>query len=209
VLGDRKVLVGQNRIVGQEIDEISRTGIDWTVKDRNLVAGNFTVPTPPVGYWVDSHFASPLKVEDDGMEMGTRFTVQGSGVGDEASAIVATALVLGVEEALYGVHELVWNESTILDVNSAQAGADSRRDLLNMPVRHVYGGQLDPSTPTDVNDLVPGAIVALRVDENCRALTTDLRLKKVQGSVGPEHDDVTVDLEPIGQITEFTSGGGV
>lgn len=203
--GDREVLAAQNRIAGDELRELGRTGVDWTVVDRVQHVAAPEIPTPRVlGPLIAEHFQTPPDVEVDGTVMANDWVVAGAGGGAEGDEVVGTASQppAGGE----GLLESVASESAILDVGSADEAAAGRLARSADPPVFIREAVLVPEAPVGIEELIPG--VRARISLPDRAVPVDVtqRITSVQvevtKSAGAVAEQITVGLEPLGQTAD-------
>lgn len=196
----REYKASQNQYANDALNELARTGLDWTVIDRTMYVSGPQPTLNGLPLLRPIHFEDEPEAVLDGNAFGTRFNVKGSGVGEGADAIVGTNAVDSALEAIYGVHEVVENESQIRDLQSANANANARYKLygqFGIPF-YLTGGKLLPTAPISVSQLVPGAVFRVQAEDPCKPVPRFIRLSSVTGSVGPEHQYISVAFEPIG-----------
>lgn len=197
VKGDRRVLAQQYKMAWPELDELARTGVDWTVVDRQVIVGNFELQLDPVGTFTDGSFVEFDEFDVKGDNLVTDAFTVGDGVGEAGASIVAG--YSGGDRATYGVHEQVYQESSIRDVPSARRNAKSRFDLNKEPAKLFTGGTLSQEAEVEVSELIAGRAVKLLISDNiCNTIFGIHRLSGVQGSMGPDHDRISIKVQPIG-----------
>lgn len=193
--GEREVLGSQHRIAGEELRELARTGVDWTVIDRVMIAGGEEVPTPPIATLLDSHFADVPKVADDGLERANRWVVAGAGGGAEGDEIVGEfATAYGATGLLEGLA----SEPAILDAATALEAARSRAERTAGEQAFIEGGRLTADAPVTFATLVPGARLRVALGATCIPVRRVLRLAGVKVSASVEGETVDVSLQPLG-----------
>ena len=205
VTGDREVLPEQNRIAGDELRELSRTGVDWTVVDRVQYVAAEEIPTPTVlGPLIPEHFVEPPDVEVDGTVMANDWVVAGSGGGAEGDEItgVASQPAGGAE----GLLESVASESAILDVTSADEAAATRLARSADPPVFIRDAKVAQTAPVAMADLIPGARVRIALGARCIPVDVTQRLTSVQVEVAKNgeavSEQVTLSFEPLGTVAD-------
>lgn len=192
---EREVTEAQHRIAGEELRELGRTGIDWTVIDRVMLAGGEEVPTDPVASLLDSHFAEPPEVTDDGLQRANRWIVTGAGGGEAGDEVVGVA---SVAYSGVGLLEQVASEPAILDNASAQQAAQTRVERTADTQAFVDGGRLSPDAPWSIEAMVPGARVRLSLTASCIPVRRVQRLTSMTCRVGTDGEAIEVSLQPLG-----------
>lgn len=190
----------ENKMCLPEIGELARTLIDWTVVERTFILSGAEIEVPPFVTLVDSHFADLADLDRDGTRVVTTQVMTGQGSGVEGAAVQAEVSASNEILARYGVLESVASEDGITREAQARRGAQTRIDLLAEPATTFTGGKLDESFPLDAADLIPGMRMAVRLTDRCRPVLGEYRLVGVSASVGPDSDEMSIDVEPVGTI---------
>lgn len=196
--GVRQVLALQHQMAGQQLRDLARIGVDWTVVGRDVLAGGLVIPTEPIGTLTDEHFVSRPTVNRDGSEKANLWVVRGSGGTDLGDAIYGTAEDT-TAATLDGLLESVATDSTILDSDSATAGAQSRVEI-TADILLVENAILAPSAPVTVSELVPGSLCDLRLGDPCYPASGRFRLQKVEGTAQASDgsEAITIVFQPPG-----------
>jgi hypothetical protein len=151
---------------GKDIDEVSRTGMPWTIVGDTIILGR------PTGYTVarltDEDFVEDLALVQDAEAWGSRVWMNGD------AGIQATA---GGANSRGVLKDVVVSDRQITDLTSAQAAADRRQAnlggdappiVLEMPDGD--GATLAPTAGLAFSQLVPGRTFAVRLSNAyCRA----------------------------------------
>lgn len=202
VNGERKVYGEERRILGDELDEITRTAVDWTCSLGVVTVSPVELTAAPI-VLTDGHFAATPLPKLNGMEIATRVAVIGNEPIINGSASM-TASAFGVLDSTY-------SEGAILDVPSANKNAATRlerkRPVLADGVTEnlqagIDDGVLAPSAPLTVEQLLPGIHVRLMLTATCIQVNGVYRLHGVDGEISVDGDGederVTVRLQPVG-----------
>lgn len=200
---DREVLADQNRMVGDELRELGRTGLDWTVIDRVHLVGPEEIETPPIATLIGEHFAEPPTISMDGLDQVNDWVVSGTGGGAEGDEVVGVANTpFGPEGLLEGVA----SESSILDASSADDNAATRLARTSVPQTFIREGQLVAKAPVAFTDLIPGARVRVALGDRCLPVLQEQRLQSVNVAVSAGDrgvvEQVTIALQPLGSTTD-------
>lgn len=171
-----------------ELNELGRTGVDYTVIGRRIAVFPELSNESLITLRQDD-FMDELKVTEDGLAAATYAQVRGSGVTGEYG---------GLNE-FYGLLERTAQEDNILDVPTANLRAQAIVQAGSpVPLYITTGGQsrLACTAPVDINELVPGIRVpiTLAVGEVCRAVSTTMRLVGIDVSVSNNEEAVSVNL---------------
>lgn len=199
--GDRDVTIMAGRRAADELRELARSGLDFTMIGRTMVAGGTQIPTADLGVLITEHFDDPELVPD-GLQAETESVVIGTPVGNVGGPVRATS---GGVDPDRGLVQGLANESSIKDANTAQYLADSRNALLGQSPTFL-SGRLLPSAPVIFDDLIPGATADLRVQVMCRSVEGDHRLMDLDVSVGSDGtESVGVSFSSLGTHGEVGS----
>lgn len=198
VLGSRRWLAAQYRTAYDVLRELADTELDWTVIDRTVMAHGVEINLPPLPTLTDQAFIDFEEVIEDGVDLTTDQVVTGAGVGEAGATIVGRHTVDTAE--LYGVHESTYNSGDIRDTTTAIRLARSRALLNQHPVIGFNGGSLSGEAPVTIADLVPGRVVPVSIETI--GIYGAYRLVSVEGSVGPEHERVSISVEPVGATSQ-------
>lgn len=181
------------------IQDLSRSAIDYTMMRELLVAGNFSIPTPPIASITDNHILQEPGFEYDGMQQANDWSVGGSGGGSRGFAVVGG---YGGADQSFGLLEDTVVESAIADANAAYFNARTRWALTNGPVLVGTEFKLTPSAPVTMDTLVPGALVNMLLTDPCIPLQGSFRLQSVSvtADMGDDGLDETISasIQPLG-----------
>lgn len=199
IVGDRTNDPTDFRRAADELRELARSGIDWTMIRRTMRVGGEEVPVDAIAILLDDAF-NDLELRIGGRETATEVVVVGGQDPDFETTVFAR--VGGVDPVL-GLLQLAANESSILDENSAEAAAQTRLDLRQEPPFFI-NGELSQLAGVEFSDLVPGAAVDVDLDIGCRAVLGTLRLRTVDVTVAATdqgvEESVEVELMSLGTI---------
>lgn len=201
ILASRTVQKAERKRVADELRELARTGLDWTMFGRNLLVGGESAGTTVFGPLITDNFIDPT-VRIQGLQAATEVTVLGAARGSSSRTFQAT--VGGVSDDV-GLLQLSISEPKIQDVASARAAARARLLMSNPPPPYL-SGTLDPNTGFLFEELVPGMRIDIRVRVGCFDVIDTMRLTSVEAgsSVSDEGvtEGITINLVPLGQIEE-------
>lgn len=201
VLATRKVLAAQNQLAGPYVRDLTAIGIDWTVIGREMRAGGLVVPANPLFPFVDAHFVIPPTPTRDGTQQVNSTTARGAGGGEQGDTIYYTATD---EEARIadGLLEGVLSDSTIEDYNSIRQYARSHQDLVTTP-EMIEQSILVESAPHPIEELVPGALCPIMLEEACLPVNANFRLQSVAiAATSGGGEQVTPTFQPEGTTEE-------
>lgn len=205
VRGTRSVDAADYKHAGPEIRELSQSGIDWTMIGRVMLAGGLVVPSTPVATLTDEHFVDPPDVEEDGMAQANRWAVLGAQAHDAVTGQFTSGFAFtGVAESVADANEDGLLEDRVQidqvkDTQSAYAAAVGRLALTRTTIPIISGGTLTPSAPITIDQLVPGALVNVLLQNTCRPVSGQYRLQTVDVTVAPD-EQVSITLQPMGTL---------
>lgn len=191
----REYVTNPPQIAYDALQELARSGVDYTMIGPTLVAGSFVVPTPSIALLTDQALAQLPSVSILGANFGTQWFVTGD---PDANLIAA----YGGIDALSGLVVRIAAEDTIKDQASLNQNAKSRWELTNGPAVGEVKLVLDQSAPIPMDVCVPGAVIDLRIAETCFPLIGRYRMKAVDveetnADDGPG-ETVTITVQPLG-----------
>lgn len=199
IVGDRTNDPTEFRRAADELRELARSGIDWTMVRRTMEVGGEEVPTESVADLIDDAF-NALELRIGGGETATEVVVVGGQDPDFETTVFGR---VGGIDPLLGLLQAAVNESSILDQHSAEAAAQTRLDLRESPPFFI-DGELSQLAGVQFPDLVPGAAVDVDMDIGCRAVLGTLRLRAVNVTVEASEEgcqeSVNVELMSQGTI---------
>lgn len=192
VRGDRAYKRSDYEYVGDAIDELSKTGVDWTAYGRTILVGGDEVPAQPFVTLTDEFWTAPPQVVARGNEQATRVIVKGTNVQGLASSSREF-------REFYGLLVRVFDESDIKDSVSAQRAAETRLALLEdqLYVETPQNASLKPTAPVTLEQLIPGIRVRVDTQASCRRVVSDFRLKEVKVELSGQ---VSISLQPLGTV---------
>lgn len=199
VSANRVVVAKDDKFASDIIDELARTGIDYTAVGRDVLVGGGTIPAAPILNITDADWiGTGPTVEWAGDLYASRVIVHG---GNSLRAVAQ----LAADKRPCGLVTRVFEEPTILDMTSLQAAANVRLAALSNPWRVTPSGndRLKCGTAVDFAQLIPGARVRVVTNAACNPIQADFRLTGVAGDLNL--NSVGVTLAPIG-IGGFVAG---
>lgn len=192
----REYLPNPPQIAFDAVQELARTGIDYTMIVDTMVAGSFVIPASPVAYFTDQALADLPQNE----WIGTNFATQVLVTGDPEQDLIAS---YGGIDPLAGLVVRIYQEDDIKDQASLDQNAKSRWELMSTgQLQSSSKMTLDPSAPLPLELAVPGAVIDLRLTETCFPIFGRFRLLElevvVNGSSDGVEETVNVTVEPVG-----------
>lgn len=195
--------------IGDEIRDLTRSGIDWTIINRQMVAGNLETGDPN---------SRPLMFTDEVWETIPDIPIVGDGMATQVGVAGGMGGYYGyVDDQMwiqrpndsyrteYGVLQEFYQEDTLdeedttIQPNAVTQNAHGRREIKKAPFMSITGGTLSSQAPFDFSDLVPGTRAELRLGQSCLQLSDSYRIYSLSVSVDSESgESVNVELSPIG-----------
>jgi hypothetical protein len=197
IFADRNYQNANYEYASDVLDELSKTGIDWTCYGRTVLVGGEEVPASPYFVMLDDFWSEPPSVVARGNDQATKVIVKGEGV-------VGVAAAPAAYQTAYGLLVRVFEQNKIKDPASASAAARTRLDLLKDPyyLETPSGARLTPGAPVTLPELIPGIRVRVVTTSTCRSLSSDFRLTGVKVDF---EGGVSIDLQPLGTYDEETA----
>lgn len=197
--GDRSIEAAAHRRAADELRELARSGVDFTMIGRRMLVGGQELPLPPLPLLTDAMVDDPHLVVR-GLDAVSEATVIGAT--DENSRAPHSGTAGGVDADI-GLVQTTTTESSIKDDASCEAAAQSRVDLLSGSAEFVTA-VLRPEAAVAFTDLVPGARWPVAIHVECRLVEATFRLAEVEVTVNVGDDgqteEVKVTLEPLGAV---------
>lgn len=194
ILGDRSVASGNPPRAADQLRELSRSGLRFTVVGRRIYCGGTSIPTDSLGT-LDGEMLQDPKLRPQGLSMATEFLLAGSATLPNEPILVRAG---GFHET-YGLVQRLDSEPKILDESSAQSSVNLRHATFGTPP-YFFEARLDPTTPIGFDKLVPGAIGEVKRQVGPRFIDQTMTLERVsvRASVSDsgETEDVTVNFGP-------------
>lgn len=226
IRGSREYDPDQFRVAGDELRELARSGVDFTMVNRYLFVSSVErVTNDSIPLIIDEHWVSPPSIKVDGSTMVTRAVVGGSSSGsagyDEVGIFPGPPGGTGTaDDAMYsepaqrfGLVERLYDETSIEDEcsddyeQSIDMAARTRWDLQNKPYAYIEGGQLSESAPLSFDCLVPGRRIQVQITGAIggRTVQDTYRIQEITVTYNGR-EQVNVTLTPVGteSVETFT-----
>lgn len=203
----RERWAGTFQTVGDELRDLSQSGIDTTVVRRTLIAGDLQAQTQITQLLTDEHWAVLPTISIVGTSMATEVGVGGgnggfSGWSDDQIWIEransdTSGSRYGLLQSFYNAPELDEEDTTELP-NAITQQAYNLREAKKEPFVYIQGGALSPRAPVQADDLIPGNVYRVALSETCRSIESDYRLFGVSVSLGERGETVSLEMTPLG-----------
>jgi hypothetical protein len=198
VTATREVLAEQRRIALDEMRDLAKIGLDWTVVGRVLAYGSPSSQT--ISPFTDDSFAEPPEVEVDGDQMGNDWSSIGERNTDSPSITGTASDAASISE--FGLLDRVVQADGLLDTSSADADAAGRLALTKDPLAVVTSGTLDRSAAVSILSLLPGVLVPVQLAATCWPVAGTYRLQSISVSVDEMAvEKIDVAFAPVGEET--------
>lgn len=203
---------------GEELRDLAKSGIDYTVIDRHLWGGDIEVQSPVANtaLLLDHHWQSTPKIIVAGADMVNRMVYVGGNSGysgyDEdtmwieppspygpitATGLDGTQQQYGLLEGLRKAQGMDEVDTSVVPNPLTQAAAGEYA-LTQAPFVYIEGGTLSPKAPLEFDALIPGSRFDVRISNTCRIADNHYRLYGVDIAFGPGVETVNLKLAPIG-----------
>lgn len=194
--------------IGDEIRDLTRSGIDWTIVNRQMVAGNLETGDPNTKplIFTDEVWETIPDITISGDGMATSVGVAGGmggyyGYVDDQMWIEDPADIFRLEYGLlqeFYQEDTLDEEDTTTTPNAVTQNAHGRRELKKAPFMSINGGTLSANAPYDFMTLIPGTRAEVRLGQTCLQLSDKYRIYSVSVNVNSNGESVNVELSPIG-----------
>lgn len=208
ITGDRTVSHHDLKYVANELEELARTGVDWTVTNGTWWVGGMVImdegtrrPITLPGYLTDEDFRTLPKIRRSADSMVTNPWLRGNNV----------HVNVGGPDPQDGVLiQRVLDEYSIEDEGSGRAAAQTYYDRAHEPLLYVEGNNaLEPGAPLDIQQLIPGILVNVDLSGGgCIPYTGPLRLESIDVNFNADTgEEITVALQPQGTSQDARGEG--
>ncbi|WP_280505823.1 hypothetical protein [Nocardia farcinica] len=182
------------KMLHQEMSELSKLGLRWTVVRGRPVLGN--QPAAPAAELEECHMAEGIQIRRSGRGVKTDVRVQGkNGAFTERRELGGLVLqsIVNLDD-LFGVSNI---QRAAADYVKRTARI---RDELVVPA----SSTLTADAPIELDDLVPG----INLSVSALGLRTVLRVDQVQVAGSPTGTDVALTLSTPDNLSELEQAGG-
>lgn len=192
--------------IGDELRNLSKSGLDFTVIRRMYVGGNLTTATDVEGVLYDNDWTTLPDIEIVGTGMATEVGVAGGAGGyygwDDDQIWIERPYDeyrerFGLLQVFIPAPNLDDADTTI-QPNAITQQAYSLRELKKEPFVYIQGGSLSPEAPLTFDLLIPGKVFSVTMTQTCRLIQSDYRLYQVDVSYDGATEEVAVQLTPLG-----------
>lgn len=193
------------KIVAVDLRSLAEGGVDFTVVNRKLYIRGEYLDKAPIATLLRSHLAKVPIVKESG-EMATQLYLTGSG-GEVHShpdkPLSADQWALhpyGLLEQIYDAEKFFDSD----DVSAIERAGKSRYELMKEPRLFLNDMQLDKSAPVEMEDLIPGRRMEVRMDVGSVPLITTYRLQSLKVTVDATSETVALEVTSLGDYDKDT-----
>ncbi len=199
ILGDRTVIGRSVLSAANELSELDRTGVDWTIANRTAFVGGTTINgrnsrIPTV--FTDESFRDPPTTRLSGDGQGNDWYVKGRSdddLGRYTSSDDDGVLIMSKR-----------TEYSIEDKNSADAAARGAWERSHDPLTYVEGDNaLAASAEVDIQELLPGVEAAVGLSGGGAVpMVGVLRLERIAVNFTEGNEEVSIYMQPKGMTAD-------
>jgi hypothetical protein len=197
---------GNYTMVGNELRDLSNSGVDYTVTRRRMVVGNIrNIPQEPARL-TDQHWATPPTIIIVGTAMATQVAVAGGSGGvygwDDDQIWIERSDAATTEK--FGTLQSFESVPTLDDVdtrtlpNPISQRAYQLHTLKSRPFEYLRGGKLAPNAPISIDALVPGRQIQIDLTQGCRTIEDDYLLISISVSYSETGEVISLEMVPPG-----------
>jgi len=199
---------GNYQMVGDEIKELAKAGIDYTVIRRVLLAGGLQTSKQPIARLMDQHWSVSPKITIVGTGMANEQALAGGQGGyygwDDSQMWIERGDDTDTSRSEYGLLQSFETTPTLDDVdttatpNPIAQKAYALRELKKRPFEYLKGGELSPSAPVEIDALIPGRYLRVDLNKPCRTVNSSYLLVGLSASCSSSGESISVELVPPG-----------
>lgn len=195
-VGDRTIDAADVAVVLDQLGELARTAVDWTVTNRTFWVGGVEIAGRTVrirSALTDESFTDPPQTRRSVSGWATDAFVRGNNVVGRYG---------GPDPSDGILYQRVRDDSAIEDQASADRAARSMWERAHEPAVYLDGvGALAPSAPVDLAEFIPGVLVPVDLSGGAVPYVGELRLESVVARFDADGDTVTPTLQPVGETS--------
>jgi len=193
-------------MVGAELRDLTKSGIDYTVVRRNMLAGDLRDSTAISGRILDKHWAKLPNIPIVGTTMATEVAVGGGNSGyygfyDEQMWIERPydqeREQFGLLQYFEAAPDLDEAETTATP-NAVTQRAYNIRELRKAPYEYIKGGDLSAEAPFTFDQLIPGNYFRVDLNQSCRQVESTYLLTGLTVTYTAEGETISPELVPTG-----------
>jgi hypothetical protein len=197
---------GNYQNIGQELRELTNSGIDHTVVRRVMLAGDLRDSTNVSGRITDKHWVTLPKIVIVGTSMATEVGVAGGGGGfygwnDDQIWIERPydqeREQFGLLQSFEAAASLDEEDTRNLPNPITQRAYNSRQ-VKKRPFEYIRGGDLASDAPVTFDQLIPGRYFRVDMTQSCRTIESNYLLTGLTVSFSADKEQVSLELVPPG-----------
>lgn len=197
---------GNYPMIGNEIRDLLKSRVDYTVIRRVMLGGNLQTSTIDTARFTDESWIKKPKTIILGLGMATEVGV-GGGVGGNYGYADEDMWIERENDSFrteFGLLQTFVPAQVIDDVdtytlpNPVTQQAAELRELKKQPYVYVSGGVLSQNAPVTFDQLIPGRHFRIDFSKTCRPITGEYTLLSVDVQYDSGGESVGLDLVPPG-----------
>jgi hypothetical protein len=198
---------GNYPYVGNEIRDLSQSGIDFTVVRRSVLCGDIPSTIGTVTRLIDKSWATLPKIKIVGTSMANDVGIGGGAGGyygyeDDQLWFERPddgyVEEYGLLQSFDAAPSLDDTDTTALP-NPITQRAFALREVRKNPFEYISDGSLSPSAPVEISQLIPGSLIRVDLSQSCRTIESSYMLTELSVTKTADQDEsVTVSLSPPG-----------
>lgn len=205
ILLDRTVNFDEYPLAGPLLRDLLTAGLDVTIHRGQIIYGGKEIRLQRMALR-DDYFIGEIQVVQDGSKVSSQIYTKGEG--DDAVEFPNPSTSPSV--GFYGLVERVFSDSNMSGTSSLTEMAESiYAQMANQKPYYIDmsgDSALSPDTPVDINTFVCGSVFNVSLQDICPPMEQPLRLSSVDVSMTGDGEEVSISLQPLGQVSD--AGGG-
>jgi hypothetical protein len=193
------------KIVAEDLRQMAEAGVDYTTFLRTVIIRGEYLDKAPIGTLLRSHLSKVPIIKESG-EMATQLYLTGSGA-DVHAHPDAPLTAAQWDLHPYGLLEQVHDADKLFDsddVSAIEKAGRSRYELVKDPRLFISDMRLAPSAPVEMNDLIPGRRIDVKLDVGAIPMISMYRLQGLQVEVDGTSETVTLEVTSLGDYDKDT-----
>jgi hypothetical protein len=193
------------KIVAEDLRQMAEAGVDYTTYLRTVIVRGEYLDKAPIGTLLRSHLAKMPLVKESG-EMVTQLFLTGAG-GELHLHPDARLTPAQWDLHPYGLLEQVYDGDKLFDsddVSAIEKAGKARYELMKEPRLFLSDLQLDASAPVEMEDLIPGRRIDVKMEVGAIPLISMYRLQTLSVEVDGTSETVTLEVTSLGDYDKDT-----
>jgi acetyl esterase/lipase len=193
------------KIVAEDLRQMAESGVDYTTYLRTVIVRGEYLDKAPIGTMLRAHLAKMPLVKESG-EMATQLLLTGAG-GDLHSHPDVALTPAQWDLHPYGLLEQIYDGDKLFDsddVSAIEKAAKSRYELMKEPRLFLSEMQLNASAPVEMEDLIPGRRIDVKMDVGAIPLISMYRLQTLSVDVDGTSETIKLEVTSLGDYDKDT-----